>query len=234
MGYFWEGVPTPLLRWAVETLGPDSVAVESGTYKGDSAALLAENFRSVVTIERSHQFANAAQTRFHGRADITVLHGSSADLLEEALPDRDRAALFWLDAHYSGGQTAGADYLCPAVEELTVIGAHRSAHNTIVLVDDARSFLPSEGWPSIGDLCRLLDRSGLDVVLVDDVLVGAQPDALRGLHQYLAQTRTTLVPSLFPVYGLTHVAARTRNTSYLVANRLLTKAKTMAMRSQRP
>ena len=232
MGYFWEGIPAPLLRWAVETLGPNGVAVESGTYKGDSTALLAENFCAVVTIERSHEFARAAQGRFHGQSNVTVLYGSSADLLQDALPNRDIAALFWLDAHYSGGKTAGADYVCPALEELAIISAARSPDNTVVLVDDARSFLPSEGWPSIGDLCRLLERSGLDAVLVDDVLVGARRETLRGLHEHLEQTRTTQVPSLFPVYGLTHMAARTRNASHRVATRVRNKA--MAMRSRRP
>lgn len=230
MGYFWEGVPTPLLRWAVETLGPDSVAVESGTYLGDSAVALAEKFHSVVTIERSDHFARAAEARFRDRSDLTVLHGSSAELLEKALPDLNTGALFWLDAHYSGGQTAGADYVCPAMEELTVIAANRAAHNTVVLVDDARSFLPSEGWPSLGDLCRVLDDCGLDAVLVDDVLVGAQRDRLLGLHKYLELMRTTQVPSLFPVYGLTHVFARTRNASYGIATRVRNKA--MSIRSR--
>ena len=227
MGYFWQGVPRPLLDWAVNSLGPSSVAVESGTYVGDSAALLSEHFRSVTTIERSDGFARAAQERFRDRTDVAVLHGSSAELLEQALPARDVPALFWLDAHYSGGDTAGADYVCPALEEMAVISDQRSAHNTIVLIDDARSFLPSDHWPSIGQICRLMDAAGLDVVLNDDVLVGAETPRLVDLGDYLGGARTTQVPSLFPVFALARVAARSRNASVHAATRIQRKAKSL-------
>jgi len=227
MGYFWQGVPVPLLDWATDSLGSGSVAVESGTYRGDSAELLSQHFQSVTTIERSDLYARRAQQRFRDRSDVTVMHGSSAELMERAMPPRDTPALFWLDAHYSGGQTAGADFVCPALEELTAIIAGRASGNTIVLVDDARSFLPGDDWPSIGQICQLLDKGGMDAILSDDVLVGAETTRLVELRRFLGNARTTQVPSLFPVYRLTRAFAQSRNATVHAATRLRRKASTL-------
>nr|VFK13685.1 MAG: hypothetical protein BECKLPF1236A_GA0070988_100932 [Candidatus Kentron sp. LPFa]VFK29804.1 MAG: hypothetical protein BECKLPF1236C_GA0070990_1009510 [Candidatus Kentron sp. LPFa] len=52
-------------------------------------------------------------------------------------------AVFWLDARYSVGSTAGADDQCPLIGELEAIVAR--PYGDFVLIDDVRLFLsPNE------------------------------------------------------------------------------------------
>ena len=51
----------------------------------------------------------------------------------------EERALFWLDAHYSGGDTAKGQSNTPVMSELEAILAY-SRRNDIILVDDLRYF----------------------------------------------------------------------------------------------
>jgi hypothetical protein len=59
-------------------------------------------------------------------------------------------ALFWLDAHYSGGVTALGDTVSPISSELDVVLGH-AVKGHVVLVDDAREFHNSagSGYPGV-------------------------------------------------------------------------------------
>ncbi len=167
MGLFFGGVPTWLVEWS-RTLGLDA-AVETGTFRGDSADLLARSFGHCTTIELEPELARLAQERFAGRSDVSVLEGTSRLLLEQVL---QRPSFVWLDAHYSAAATAGADDPCPLLAELDVIS--KSGHEHVVAIDDQRVFgVPAPGWPSIPDI---LGRLSGTVFLVDDVIV-AVPEA---------------------------------------------------------
>jgi len=60
----------------------------------------------------------------------------------------DEPALFWLDAHYSQGVTAGASEAAPILKELSCLaGRHR--HKDVILIDDARLFGLKAGYPGL-------------------------------------------------------------------------------------
>lgn len=68
-----------------------------------------------------------------------------ADVLELV---REERCLFWLDAHYSRGDTARGEEETPILKELELIGAH-PVRGHLLLIDDARCFGVDEGYPSI-------------------------------------------------------------------------------------
>ena len=143
MGFFWEGLPPYVIGWSRTVLGPRVVAVETGTFRGDTSALLARAFGSCVTIERSASLADRARERFAGNSTVTVLEGSSRDRLAEALPPTDQPAFFWLDAHgiydYDGSDAEEN----PLLHELETILSMRGDGLNVIAVDDALVAAPT-------------------------------------------------------------------------------------------
>jgi hypothetical protein len=171
VGVFWRGLPYFLVERSAMLLGGQSMAIETGTYLGDSAEVLASFFPNVITIERDEKLAKNASNRFLGKENIKVLLGSSRELLRNAIPELSTPVLFWLDAHYSGGVTAGEDDPCPLLEELSAIASCRDAVNSIVLIDDARALTGSDGWPTIDEVCKQFELGSWCVAAIDDVLI---------------------------------------------------------------
>ena len=151
--------------------------IETGTFYGETTQWAADHFDRVTTIELSEAYHAAAKVRFRNRTSVRVLHGNSADVLREVIPLLSRSAIFWLDAHWSGLDTAGRESECPLLGELGVINASDVIHT--VLVDDARLFQAppprphrADHWPDLSTTVATLVNDGRrHVVLFDDVFV---------------------------------------------------------------
>jgi hypothetical protein len=181
MGVFWRGLPYFLVERSSMLLTGNSEAIETGTYLGDSAEVLAAFFAKVTTIERDKTLAKKATNRFINNEDVSVLLGSSRDLLRGVVPPVGCPTLFWLDAHFSGGVTAGEDDPCPLLEELTTIASLRDSNNTIILIDDARALTGSGGWPTLDEVCAQFKLSNWCIAAIDDVLVCSNRDFVKNL-----------------------------------------------------
>lgn len=191
MGAIDFGIPRPLATLLKSKLGLANF-VETGTFKGDTAAWAAREFVRVWTVEADPALAQAAQTRFARQPNVTVLAGDSVSTLAALVPTLPGPALFWLDAHWCGTdqtETAGALDQCPLLRELAVIA--QSPHEHVILVDDARYFLappPSpnrpEQWPDAAATVAALlgGREDRYVGVVDDVFFRV-PMALKGEMQ---------------------------------------------------
>jgi hypothetical protein len=188
MGAIDFGIPQPLALRLRDRLGL-KFFVETGTFKGDTADWAARHFERVWTVEADATLAARAQARFPGTPNVTCVAADSREGLTRIVPQLDRPALFWLDAHWCGSdptETAGTADQCPLLGEIAAINA--SPHRHIVLVDDARYFLappPSpnrpEMWPDALETIAALKagRPDLYVAVIDDVIVRV-PAALRG------------------------------------------------------
>jgi len=72
--------------------------------------------------------------------------GDSATILPQIAASLDRPTLFWLDAHYSGGATGGAEGH-PLMDELHASLRAEAGH--VVLIDDLREFGVATGYPTL-------------------------------------------------------------------------------------
>ena len=119
------------------------VAVETGTYRGDSTRVLAGIFERVLTIELSADLHRAAEQTLSDLANVTLLQGSSADLLPTVVTDLAEPTLYWLDGHWCGnGDTTGGESLqCPVMNEIAAIDESATADRSCILIDDARLHL---------------------------------------------------------------------------------------------
>jgi hypothetical protein len=110
--------------------------VETGTFLGETTAAVADLFQRCFTIELSDELHARAVRRFSDATHVVCLQGDSGVTLPRVLNEIAAPALFWLDAHHSGGDTANAGY-DPISKELTSIYLH-SVKTHVILVDDAR------------------------------------------------------------------------------------------------
>ena len=194
MGSYWWSFPEPLEKWARESLTSDAVVIETGTYLGDSADLFSKKFSKVVTFERDPELANRAAKRFQNRPNVKVVEGSTRDTFEKNIPSSETPCIFWLDAHHSGGITAGADDPCPLLHELDVIFAKRKIFNTILIIDDVREMIGGASqWPTLVEVCATLHKNGFNGIFFDDTLVVADSPYLRTLLDIREHSRAVLL-----------------------------------------
>ncbi len=128
--------------------------VETGTYLGDMLYALESDFDRLYSIELSELFYLKAIKRFKISKKIQVIKGDSGQKLTEVMKDIKSSALFWLDGHYSGGNTAKGNKECPIYEELQII--LKSNHKHIIIIDDARCFIGKNDYPTIEELRQFI------------------------------------------------------------------------------
>ena len=124
------------------------VFVETGTYLGEMIEAQRPHFNKIISIELNTELFRAARTKYSGEPQIQLFQGDSGIVLHDAVKELDEPALFWLDAHYSRGDTAGGDADAPILKELSCLTARNQPRDTI-LIDDARLFGPKSGYPKL-------------------------------------------------------------------------------------
>jgi len=119
--------------------------VETGTYRGNMIATLKRDFDQIYSIELSPELHAAARRRFAGDSRINLICGDSGAELPRIAQRLTGSALFWLDAHYSGGDTAQGAEGNPIMKEIACILTNSGAH--VILVDDMRLFGTDPTYP---------------------------------------------------------------------------------------
>ena len=220
MGFFWEGLPPFLLNWSAAQLSSPVVAIETGTFRGDTTKLLAENFERCITIERSTQFAQAARLRFSNEPRVTVLEGSSRDQLAMALPERNLSCFFWLDAHgiYDFEDSEAEEN--PLLAEIQLIIDQRDSTNTIIAIDDARGMGTQPGWPAMSAIVVPLSVAGYITIYLDDVFVAIPEHMSSKLWDLYQQSRTVEVSAIFHLWPRIMKAAKRQVAINRIVERL--------------
>jgi len=127
-----------------------SILIETGTFEGEMVRKCRRHFRQIWTIELDEHLAKKAEQRFFKFINIHVVHGESSLELSRVLQSIKKPALFWLDAHYSGGKTAKGITETPLLGELQIIGAHEIKCH-VILIDDVRYFGQGD-YPAIAEI----------------------------------------------------------------------------------
>lgn len=113
--------------------------VETGTYLGDTTEIASRYFKTIHSIELSEDLCKKAQKRFENAKNITVYQGDSCTILAAITKKLQGKTVFFLDAHYSMGETARGTSNTPIISELEVI-KKSSIKDAILLIDDIRMF----------------------------------------------------------------------------------------------
>lgn len=165
----WEkaGRPVPvphavkqdmLIRYAT-TYGTQTL-IETGTFYGDMVYAMRDRFEKIISIELSADLAKRAVRRFKNHPRIQIVQGDSGVLLPQILTTITTTCLFWLDAHASGGGTAGnAKEYCPVLREVNAVLGHGNKDH-VILIDDAGSFNGTDCYPTLSQLREVVANSG--------------------------------------------------------------------------
>jgi hypothetical protein len=142
---------TGLSREAQETMGaplrfpPAQVFIETGHgFGGTLDDIVQGSYEEIHSIEVNAELARRGQERFSTCSRVHVHHGSSPRVLP-SLCDPKRETVFWLDAHYSGGNY-GSDGLdsefgqCPLLAELAIIRGVAWQVPPRIFIDDSYCF----------------------------------------------------------------------------------------------
>jgi hypothetical protein len=127
--------------------------VETGTSFGDMVRAMIPHFDRIWTIELGDRLYAEAQEKFRDARNVELIHGDSGRELGHLLPTLDAPALFWLDAHYSGGPlrratSARGEKDTPILEELGhLLSAVETRH--VLVIDDARLFGTDPAYPTL-------------------------------------------------------------------------------------
>jgi hypothetical protein len=155
-----------------------STFVETGTYFGGTAFWASEHFEKVITFENSEKLFQQAKERYGYIENIQFVFGDSRSELPHIVQILTGPAIFWLDSHWSGGETFGSNDECPLIAELEIIANSNVKH--VLLIDDARLFASPppkphklEQWPTLTDLFSVIKKIYPDsyVVVFEDVVI---------------------------------------------------------------
>jgi len=122
----------------------NGVFIETGCYLGDGISqALSAGYLRIISIELSDKYFRICSERFRENSSVDIIRGDSSEILGDILDGIDDRITFWLDGHYSGGDTALGLYASPLMKELECISKHRRNDHTI-LIDDMRCWSFSE------------------------------------------------------------------------------------------
>lgn len=145
--------------------------VETGTFFGDMVEAMRVDFDRIYSIELREALYGKAKERFKGVKHIELICGDSGNELGNLMGKLDQPVLFWLDGHYSAGETVRGCKDTPIREELNhILNSPDIGH--VIIIDDARCFGTDSAYPSIEELCEFIKskRSNLDFTVQDDII----------------------------------------------------------------
>jgi hypothetical protein len=112
--------------------------IETGTYMGETIFGLEQYFNKLYTIEFSEKYYYNTKKRYNGNK-INFILGDSSIVFETLLNLITDKSIFFLDGHWSSGDTGKSKKDCPLVEEITHIN-NLFKNEAIIIIDDFRLF----------------------------------------------------------------------------------------------
>jgi hypothetical protein len=199
MGAVTFGIPKKLVLLLKEHFSTN-VFVETGTFKGKTSIWAAGIFNEVYTIENSKELFDTTSKSLTEYRNIHPLYGNSALQLKNVISEINQRAIFWLDAHWCGGNTYGNDDPCPLLDEIRII--KQSSYNHIIIIDDARFFLKpppkpqnSDLWPGLKEILDILNRDENYFTFVsEDVIVSLPQSGKKALQPYFDEIHRNEFP----------------------------------------
>lgn len=150
--------------------------IETGTFRGDTTALLGAIADKVISIEPEIGLYQEAYLRFKDTGNIEIVNGTSEDVFPILIPKLTGDVCFWLDGHFSAGVTFKGKSDTPIIEELKEISKNLpNLDKVVIMVDDIRCFDPSiagfEDYPTRSYLVNWADKNKLTWTIEHDIFI---------------------------------------------------------------
>ncbi len=146
--------------------------IETGTSYGTTIFSVEPFFKKLHTIEISEKYYNYTKHRYRGNK-INFILGDSIDIFSKLLPTIDDKTIFFLDGHYSSGDTGRGVKDVPLIEEIIQIN-NLYKNEGIIIIDDVRLFGTNitEDWSNINKetILEILKDRIEDIYYIDSEL----------------------------------------------------------------
>ena len=157
---------------------PNAVWVETGTYFGETTEMLSKLADEVYSIEPDPLLFQLAIKKFKLQPNVKIIKGLSEETLPSLLPNLSGKINFYLDGHYSGGDTFQGPKDTPIIDELNCISRNLKRFDDVcIMIDDVRCFNPNisqySSYPSLSWLVNWADRNKLVWTIEHDIFVAA-------------------------------------------------------------
>jgi hypothetical protein len=151
--------------------------VETGTLVGDTAKYLSKVAKFVYTIEPSEKYYNISLKNLTNCENVKIYNDTSEnklnDILEIIKPNSE--VCFWLDGHWSGGDTFKGETDTPILSELDTIKRYLNKFSKLnILIDDFRIFDIGnnvETYPSKEVLIEYAAKNNLKWRITRDIFI---------------------------------------------------------------
>lgn len=120
---------------------PNKYFIETGTFRGFGVgrALYSGLFEKIYSIELAPHLYEYCKNLLANFPNVKLYLGDSREILPQILSEIDAPATFWLDGHYSSGDTARGITNNPILDELEAISRHFIKNHTL-MIDDVKLF----------------------------------------------------------------------------------------------
>jgi len=180
---FSEPFPTFIKKKVLKEYSSSStIWVETGTLVGDTAKYLSKIAKFVYTIEPSEKYYNLSVKNLKNYENIKIYNATSEnklnDILEIIKPNSD--VCFWLDGHWSGGDTFKGETDTPILSELDTIERYLNNFSKLnILIDDFRIFDIGNNvdiYPSKEVLIEYAAKNNLNWRITRDIFILSKED----------------------------------------------------------
>ena len=159
-----------------------TIWIETGTLVGDTAKYLSKIAKFVYTIEPSEKYYNISLKNLTNCENVKIYNDTSEnklnDILEIIKPNSD--VCFWLDGHWSGGDTFKGETDTPILSELDTIKRYLNKFSKLnILIDDFRIFDIGnnvETYPSKEVLIEYAAKNNLKWRITRDIFIFSKKD----------------------------------------------------------
>jgi len=128
-----------------------STFIETGTFYGQMVNHARHHVGRVLSCELSPDLFRLNECLFSSDKAVKIFFGDSASVLENMIHQGEGRILYWLDGHFSGGNTALGTTVTPILKELEII-KQCGRKGDCILIDDARLFGTEAGYPSSDEI----------------------------------------------------------------------------------
>jgi len=153
-----------------------SVFVETGTYYGDTTKFLSTFSNKVISLEPSMVLYKKAQDLLADYKNIELINGASEDVFPTLIPTLKGNVSFWLDGHFSEGDTFKGEIETPIILELDEIRkCLKNFDKVSIMIDDFRCFDPKNvkyrDYPNRKFLVEWADENQLNWNVEFDIFI---------------------------------------------------------------
>ena len=148
--------------------------IETGTHLGATCLNVNKIFEKIYTIEISPKYFSISNSNFrsHGVTNVFSILGDSTHVLPKLLDELNENLVFWLDGHWSMGDTGKGEKQSPLLEECASIVEYCKNKNkkSVIMIDDVRIFGIDDGKTDWKDITTKNINSIVDCIKVDSYI----------------------------------------------------------------